>query len=423
MNELRNLISALVGLLALTGLATGCGGLELVPGAAPVQTLAPQPDATDTPTPTLSPTATPSPTAIPSPAPSAQPYPTPEWAPYEGEPFSIVYQRDDEVWLSEVGGRGEWPLTNEGLHTDEGPYFGVSSFAVSPDGQSIAYIVRDEDHDFVKVVDILDGSTRVVGSTSTPDRVFSFGFQQLAWWNGTHIAYYVSEPPPTKENDTTRMKDLVVVDLETGESTVAPFSAFQYPSPDGRYVLSGHNFRGLDPSYLPYQLYDRETGEQWMVTEKEEQAGFLRWSPDGRLMLFSVIYEEEESKVGKEIEYLLVVDAETRERQVISPEDKVAYGLSAAWSPDGQTIAYMQCDPPRTGCGNPELWLTSPDGVNRHRVPTEESIHCTQLSWTPDGSRLVFETTLEPSIWSVRLDGTDLRPIADGQDPQVLPAP
>jgi len=96
---------------------------------------------------------------------------------------------------------------------------------------------------------------------------------------------------------------------------------------------------------------------------------------------------------------------------------------SAAWSPDGQTIAYMQCDPLRTGCGNPELWLTSPDGTNRRQIPMEESIHCTQLSWTPDGSRLVFETTREPSIWSVRLDGTDLRPIADGHKVQVLPAP
>lgn len=132
--------------------------------------------------------------------------------------------------------------------------------------------------------------------------------------------------------------------------------------------------------------------------------------------------EEEENEVGREIERLLVVDAETRERRVITPEDKVAYALSAAWSPDGQTIVYMQCDPPTTGCGNPGLWLTSPDGANRRRIPMEESIHCTQISWTPDGSRLVFETTREPSIWSVRLDGADLRPIAHGQDPQVLPA-
>lgn len=299
---------------------------------------------------------------------------------------------------------------------DEGPYFGVSSFAVSSDSQSIAYIVRDEDNDFVKVVDVLDGNTRAVGSTSEPYRVFIFG--QPAWWDDTHIAYYVCEPPRTKEDDTTQMKNLVVVDLEMGESTVESFSAFQYPSPDGRYVLSGRRFRGLDPNYLPYQLYDRETGEQWMVTDEDVPARFLGWSPDGRLMFFDLTYEREV------LDVLLVVDAETRARRVVTPEDKAAYPYGVAWSPDGQTIAYLQCDLPTTACMNPELWLTSPDGTNRRRVPMEESIHCAQISWTPDGSRLVFETSsLEPSIWSVRVDGTDLRPIAHGHNPQVLLTP
>jgi hypothetical protein len=34
----------------------------------------------------------------------------------------------------------------------------------------------------------------------------------------------------------------------------------------------------------------------------------------------------------------------------------------------------------------------------------------------------VLETNREPAIWSVRVDGSDLRPIADGQNPQVMPA-
>ena len=187
------------------------------------------------------------------------------------------------------------------------------------------------------------------------------------------------------------------------------FSTFQYPSPDGRYVLSE----------MPYQLYDRETGERWTVVAEDEQASFLRWSPDGRLMLFNLTYELEESGVS-DLKVLLVVDAETRARWVVTPEDKVA--LHAAWSPDGQTIAYLQCDPPTTGCGNPELWLTSPDGTSRHRIPMEP-IHCSRIAWTPDGTHLVLETNREPAIWSVRVDGSDLHPIADGQNPQVLPSP
>ncbi|HDQ70685.1 MAG TPA: hypothetical protein ENN19_01160 [Chloroflexi bacterium] len=419
MNRICTISFIFLGLAALMG----CSGPATVHGDVPTQMPTLQLTNTDTPVPISQPTEVDTPTPVPAtaeaptPVPTVTPHPTPEWTAHEDESYTIVYHRCGELWLSQVGGQGEQPLTNEDMGTSERPCLGVGSFAISPDGRFVSYIVHDEHNVFVKVMDLSDGSTQMVGSTSAPDRVFSFGFQQLAWWNGTHVAYYVSEPPPTKENDTTQMKDLVVVDLETGESTVEPFSAFQYPSSDGRYVLSGHNFRGLDPEYLPYQIYNRETGEKWMVTDEDVPSHFLGWSPEGRLMLFNLTYERDV------LDVLLVVDAETRTRQVITPEDKTAYPHGVAWSPDGQTIAYLQCDLPTTPCMNPELWLTSPDGVNRRRIPMEEYIRCTHISWTPDGSRLVFETTREPSIWSVRLDGTDLRPIADGQDPQVLPAP
>ena len=357
-----------------------------------------------------------------------RPQPTPEWTPYEDEPFTIVFMRDGELWMSEVGGRGEWALTNEGLRTDEKPYPGVHSFAVSPDGQFIAYIVHDEHNDLVKVMNVMEGSTQVVGSTSEPYRVFAMGFQSPAWWDNVHVAYYyTSEPPQTKEDNTIQQRNLVVIDLETGESTVEPFSAFRYPSPDGRYVLS-----------VPlYVLHDRETGEEWTVVEEDRGARFLGWSPDSQLMLFSLRHEHEDP------DGLLIVDAETRAERVVTPEDKVAYAYShsVAWSPDGQVIAYLQCDPPTTSCGNPELWLVNSDGANRRRISMDVSgicakvptyclqnimrgyMHCTNISWTSDVSRLVFETILEPNIWSVRLDGTDLRPISDGQNLQVLPEP
>jgi hypothetical protein len=433
MDKIRDLTHTLLGLLALTAL-TGCTVPEPVTTHTPTRAPTPQPVETDTPAPTRQPieTDTPTPlptvmpqlTATPSPVPEPQPCATPEWAPYEDEPFTVVFQRCGELWLSEVGGRGEWPLTNEDMGTSERPCLGVGSFAVSPDGQSIAYLGRDEHNVFVKVMDVQEGNTRVVGSISRPYTVFAWFFQQLAWWDDTHIAYYLFEPPPSEVFDARgQLKSLVLVNLETRESTTETVSTLQHPSPDGRYVLSGHNFRGLDPSYQPYQLYDRETGEQWVVTDEDIPARFLDWSPDSQRILFSLLTHEVEASGHEGLGVLLVVDAETCTSRVVTPKDKVAYGPGAAWSPDGQTIAYRQCDPPPTFCGNPELWLTGPDGTNRRRIPMEESIHCTQLSWTPDGSRLVFETTREPSIWSVRLDGTDLRPIADGQDSQVLPAP
>jgi len=280
--------------------------------------------------------------------------------------------------------------------------------------------VSGEDDTVVKVMDIRVGTTRVITSAreNEPYTLFARFLQQLAWWDGTHIAYYLLAPPPEEAPDAGRqLKSLEIVNLETGETTTEVVSTLQYPSPDGRYVLSGHNFRGLDPHYQPYQLDDRQTGERWTVTDADVPSHFLGWSPDGRLMLFDLNYERDV------LDVLVVVDAETRTRQVITPEGKTVHPSGVAWSPDGQTIAYLQCDRPTTACMNPELWLSSPDGADRRRIPMDEPIHSTQISWTADGSRLVFQTMRQPHIWSVRVDGTDLRPIADGQDPQVLSAP
>ena len=432
MNHMRHLISALLGLLALATLAIGCGSPEPAHTVSPVQTPTTRPTEPASPTPTPLPTATPEPSEAPPPTaapeptatpqataiPSLQPYPVPEWTPYVDERYTVVYMWCGELWASEVGGRGEWQLTHEDMGTSERPCLGVGSFAVSPDGQSIAYLGSDGDDTVVKVMDIREGTTRVVGSTSPPFSVFPWFFQQLAWWDDTHIAYYLFEPPTREAFDATgELKSLELVNLETGETTTGAVSTLQYPSPDGRYVLSGHNFRGLDPHYQPYQLDDRETGERWTVTDAEVPARFLGWSPHGRLMLFDLNYERDV------LDILVVVDAKTRMRQVITPEGKTTYPDAVAWSPDGQTIAYPQCDPPTTACMNPEVWLSSPDGANRRRIPMEESMHTYRIAWAPDGSRLVFETTRQPHIWSVRVDGTDLRPIANGQDPQVLLVP
>ncbi len=64
MNKMRNLISVLLGLLALAML-TGCGGPEPVHNATLLQIPTPQPAETNTPTPTPPPTETPWPTETP----------------------------------------------------------------------------------------------------------------------------------------------------------------------------------------------------------------------------------------------------------------------------------------------------------------------------------------------------------------------
>jgi Tol biopolymer transport system component len=83
-------------------------------------------------------------------------------------------------------------------------------------------------------------------------------------------------------------------------------------------------------------------------------------------------------------------------------------GQSAAWSPDGKTLAY--------GNGN-DLFLAGSDGSKPHKlVPMMGRID--NLSWSQDGSELrvtVMDVkTAAHSLWEVSLNGTDPRALLGG---------
>jgi predicted small lipoprotein YifL len=412
----KRVISIVVGVLALIALA-GCSGPGPVYGGSPAETPTAPPSALDTPTPipTLLPTATLAPTAALTVVPTPQPYPTPVGPPYTDAPFTIVFQRGGELWMNEVGGRGEWQLTHEGPEWATG----MGEFAISPDRQNIAFVAgRTVTESLcVKLVRVEDGATRVLAGEDDPYEEFN-----VMWWDATHVAFQISPfLVPGHANDSSVWEEiqpyaLVIVDIETGERVTEAMSSILYLSPNGRYALSGHP-GDVRPESLPYQLQDRETGEQWAVTEDNEATKFLSWSPDSRWMLFGL------SREGEGPDTLLVVDVEAHTRRVLTPAGKTV--CIAAWSPDSRSIAYPQCGLYDCGGPNCELWLTAPDGSNQRTIPASISdFYIERMAWTPDGSRLVLNNWFDNHVWSVRVDGTDLRLIAGGQRWfQVLPSP
>jgi eukaryotic-like serine/threonine-protein kinase len=81
-------------------------------------------------------------------------------------------------------------------------------------------------------------------------------------------------------------------------------------------------------------------------------------------------------------------------------------GSSAAWSPDGKTIAYASPEN--------ELFAANADGAGPRRLvklPGE----CSRIRWSPDGTRVRF-TIHEPetntfALWEISADGSHLRPL------------
>jgi Tol biopolymer transport system component len=89
---------------------------------------------------------------------------------------------------------------------------------------------------------------------------------------------------------------------------------------------------------------------------------------------------------------------------------KVRTLISPSWSSDGQTIAYTQCE--GEVC---TLWLMAKDGSAARQVPAAVEDAGRYLAWTPDGTHLLFNRESDPTtVWSVRTDGTGLRPIITG---------
>jgi Tol biopolymer transport system component len=109
------------------------------------------------------------------------------------------------------------------------------------------------------------------------------------------------------------------------------------------------------------------------------------WSPDGK-WLAVVLEGDEGSRLA-----IVSVDGE-KERKLVPPAGATATQLVAApaWSPNGELIAFVD--------GDGRIQLVTPDGENRARF--DVGAEWTTLTWSPDASRLAFESLREPKAES-----------------------
>ena len=143
-------------------------------------------------------------------------------------------------------------------------------------------------------------------------------------------------------------------------------------SPDGQWLAFEHE--GTDSA--PGLYVARVDGSQRRLVVPEGHTP--DWSPDGSRLVFGIGFSYQ----------LFTIDLAT---DSLTQLTTAGFNVQAAWSPDGQTIAFVSDGVAGSGSGG--LWLMQPDGAGLRRLPFENgadgSSGVGDPDWAPAGDRLV----------------------------------
>jgi len=231
----------------------------------------------------------------------------PAWSP-DGQSIAFVSTR----W----GGETIYIMNADGTHPRRllPP---SSSYAIdydpdwAPDGHQIAYSSNRTGNFEIYVADLATGAARQLTNNAAHDENPSWSpdSRNLAFWS-----------------DRAGNEDIYVMDANGGSvhrlTTDPANDTWPDWSPDGNYLAFNSNRSGNDDLYV----MDREGGDVRRLTYDEADEVWPRWSPDGKALVF-----ESAARGDLWISILRLEEGSVR---------MAHEGVSPAWSPVGDRIAY-----------------------------------------------------------------------------------
>ena len=193
-------------------------------------------------------------------------------------------------------------------------------------------------------------------------------------------------------------------------------NAYPHPSPDGNRVVFQSNRTGTNQLYV----MDGDGTHLIQLTDELLGAETPKWSPDGRVILYS-------SYVGDDNNDVFVIDVDGRNKRQLT--DSPGYDGHASWSLDGTRIIFNS---DRTTPGPDAEWdqrwheIFSMDATGGDvRQHTWQQSICTYPSFSPDQSHIVYRrVTSTPAMsWDLtpgERNSEIFVALADGSDEHNL---
>jgi TolB protein len=173
-------------------------------------------------------------------------------------------------------------------------------------------------------------------------------------------------------------------------------------SPDGRSIAFD-DFHEL-------WIVGRDGGGLRQLAPHEGESGVPSWSPDGQWVAFTSMRNDHGDDDASRKLYVVRADGTGLRRLAAEVPSAIVYH---AWSPDGKRIVFDTN-------GGYDLWIvTVATGVVTRLTSTPEIEK--HPAWSPDGERIAFvrriiaNDTHSEHIFSMRVDGTDVRQLTTGE--------
>lgn len=166
---------------------------------------------------------------------------------------------------------------------------------------------------------------------------------------------------------------------------------------------------GLNSEIYIVNLDTTEGVEETRLTHNLYSDFVLDWSPDGRKILFYSNFSLDSTWDRYGDLYSMNLDGSNKQR-IIKNLSTFAGGLHR-YSPDGKSIAFIGRDKIN------EIYIMTVDGARIIKI-TNNKIRENYLSWSSDGTRLVFMAGSPNSgghIYIINIDGTGLKQITTGE--------